>query len=314
MNLNAKTLTETQSRRNFLGTAAGLAAGGLAGSAESAGDGWIDAHVHVWTPDTEAYPLSPDFEKKAMKPASFQPKELFAYQEGTGVTRTVLIQMSFYQYDNRYMLDAMAEFPGRFGGVAIVNHEEAAVAAKMRELGGKGVRGFRLYAFPDRVKDWEASDGIASMWKTGGEEGLSMCCLTDPASLPVIHRMCAKYPDTRVVIDHFARVGMTGEIDRGELDQLLGLAKFENTFVKVSAYYALGKKAPPYTDLGPMFRQVRDAFGAERLMWGSDCPYQVQGDHTYEASIDLVKEGLDFLDEGEKTAILRTTAEKVFFG
>ena len=51
---------------------------------------------------------------------------------------------------------------------------------------------------------------------------------------------------------------MRGEVDQGELDRLLGLAKFANTYVKVSAYYALGKKAPPYTDLGPMFRQVRD--------------------------------------------------------
>ena len=140
-----------------------------------------------------------------------------------------------------------------------------------------------------------------------------MCCLTDPAALPVVHRMTENFPDTPVVVDHFARIGMRGTVDQAELDQLLALADFPNVHLKVSAYYALGKKAPPYTDLAPMFRQVRDAFGSERLMWGSDCPYQVQGDHSYEASLALVTEKLDFLSDAEKTDILRNTAETLFF-
>jgi len=301
-------------RRTFLGTAVGTA-GLAAGCSRESGPekNWIDAHVHVWTPDKQAYPISPNFSEKEMAPPSFLPSELFAEQEGTGVNRTVLVQMSFYQYDNQFMLHSMEKFPGRFGGIGIVNSEEKTVGDEMKRLAGKGVRGFRLYAFPDRVKDWGASEGIQTMWRTGGEEGLAMCCLTDPASLSVIHSMCKKYPDTNVVIDHFARIGMKGEVDQSNLDALLALAQFSNTYVKTSAYYALGKKLPPYHDLGPLFQQVRDAFGSERLMWGSDCPYQVQGEHSYEASLALVTEGLDFLSEAEKENILRNTAEKLFF-
>jgi predicted TIM-barrel fold metal-dependent hydrolase len=276
-------------------------------------EGLIDAHVHVWPADRERYPLAESFVGKKIEPEVFDPAILSGHQQGTGVTRTVLIQMSFYQYDNSYMLDVIKADPQRYRGVAIVDDSVPGVGTRMKELGGKGVRGFRLYAFPDRTKDWADSAGIQEMWKVGGEEGLAMCCLTDPASLPVIQTMCEKYPDTTVVIDHFARIGAKGTIDPDELGQLLALAAFKNVYVKTSAFYALGLKTPPYTDLAPMIRQLRDAYGSARLMWGSDCPYQVQGDHTYAASVALVQEKLDFLSTEEKRDIMKETAEKVFF-
>ena len=62
-----------------------------------------------------------------------------------------------------------------------------------------------------------------------------------------------------------------------------------------------------------MIRQLRDAYGAERLMWATDCPYQVQEGHTYGDSVALIRDRLDFLSEDEKASILRKTAEKVFF-
>ncbi len=62
-----------------------------------------------------------------------------------------------------------------------------------------------------------------------------------------------------------------------------------------------------------MIRQVVDAFGPDRLMWASDCPFQVQGDHTYEASIALIRDRIDFLSASDKQWMLRDTANKVFF-
>lgn len=290
----------------------GLALAGTLCKADDAETDWIDAHVHVWPEKTDRYPMSENFSGREKKPVSFTPEELFAQQKGTGVTRTVLIQMSFYEFDNRYMTDVMTAHPGRFGGVGIVDHTKEGVAGEMKRLKEKGVRGFRLYAFPDRVKDWQKSEGIQKMWKTGADENLSMCCLTDPDALPVVHEMCEAYPDTRVVIDHFARLGMRGEIEGEKVNRLLALADFPNTYVKTSAFYALGKKQPPYEDLIPLIQKVKGAFGAERLMWGSDCPYQVQPPHTYEASVDLMKK-LDFLSEEELEYMMRKTAEKLFF-
>ncbi len=84
--------------------------------------------------------------------------------------------------------------------------------------------------------------------------------------------------------------------------------------VKVSAFYALGKKKSPYVDLAPMMRRLLDAYGPKRLMWATDCPFQVQGDHTYAGSIELVRDRLDFLSAADRQWLLRKTAERVFFG
>jgi predicted TIM-barrel fold metal-dependent hydrolase len=62
-----------------------------------------------------------------------------------------------------------------------------------------------------------------------------------------------------------------------------------------------------------MIRRLLDAFGPQRLMWATDCPYQVQGGQTYEDSISLIRDRLDFLSDGDREWILRKTAERLFF-
>ena len=302
-------------RRQFIALtstgAAGLAAG-CSTPSKTNGD-WIDAHVHVWTPDVARYPLAEGFTPDRMVPASFTPEELFALSRPEGVRRIVLIQMSFYKFDNSYMLAMMRQYPGVFGGVAIVDESRADVTTHMKQLAGQGVRGFRLYASREKAAQWTGSAGMNAMWREGAESGLAMCCLADPAALPDIRRMCERYPETPVVIDHFARIGLKGAVDESQLEDLIALARFKNTHVKTSAFYALGKKKPPYTDLGPMIRKLRDAFGAERLMWATDCPYQSEDGHSYADSIALIRDRLDFLSDSDKRWILRGTAEKVFF-
>ncbi len=55
--------------------------------------------------------------------------------------------------------------------------------------------------------------------------------------------------------------------------------------VKLSAFYALGRKRAPYTDLAPLIQHLFEAFGPKRLMWASDSPFQVQDGHRYAPSI-----------------------------
>ena len=301
------------SRRQFLtlGTGA-LASLSLGHTAVANSPEWIDAHVHVWTPDTAHYPLAKGHDKKGLR-ASFTPEQLFAECRPHGVARIVLIQMSFYQFDNRYMLDMMEQHTGAFGGVAIIDETAPHLAQRMRTLNKRGVRGFRVYANAANAALWEKSADMNAMWHEAAANRQSICCLTDPEALPALSRLCQKHPDTSVVIDHFARIGMRGGVDQKQLDSLLGFAAFKQTNVKTSAFYALGKKKAPYLDLGPMIRQLRDAFGAERLMWASDCPFQVESGHTYQDSIALIRDRLPFLSPSEKDWMLRKTAEKVFF-
>ncbi len=276
------------------------------------GKSLIDAHVHTWTPDTKRYPLSAGFTGQDMRPASFTPAELLSHAKPAGVQRIVLIQMSYYGYDNSYMLRVMHDYKGVFSGVAIVD-EHNQPCQHMKELAGQGVRGFRIQPAGRQPDVWLSSDSMRAMWKCGADEGLAMCHLINPEFLPSVEQMCRRFPDTPVVIDHFARIGIDGVIRQHDLDNLRRLARYKNVSVKVSAYYALGKKQPPYDDLGPMIRQLLDTFGPERLMWASDCPFQIQGTHSYAASIDLIRTGLDFLTAADREWLLKKTAERIFF-
>lgn len=318
----------TLTRRDVLRTAAGSLAAAAVGIESSSAQqsqaatdakladpktGAIDAHVHVWTPDTERYPLAPGFRRDEMKPPSFTPEQLFEHARPCGVARIVLIQMSFYGFNNAYMLDSMRRYPGVFSGVAVIDDSATAPQDEMRRLAKLGVRGFRIYPRNKPADRWLDGPGMQAMWKCGGEAGLAMCNLVNLDALPAIARMGEKYPDTPIVIDHFARIGVSGEIRKPELDQLCALAKNPRAYVKISAFYALGKKQAPYTDLIPMIRRLLDAYSPERLMWATDCPYQVQEGHNYADSIALVRDRLDFLSDGDREWLLRKTAEKVFF-
>jgi len=276
-------------------------------------DGFVDAHVHVWTPDLARYPLASGLTADGMKPPSFTPEELLGHARPSGVERIVLIQMSFYRFNNAYMLDTIRRFPGVFSGVGIVDETAPDVADRMRELSRQGVRGFRINPGSRPVEEWIGSPGMETMWRTADKLGLAICPLINPAALPSLDRTCERHPGTTVVIDHFARVGIDGTIRDSDLDALCRLARFPRVHVKVSAFYALGRKAAPYLDLAPMIRRVLDAYGPERLMWGSDCPFQVQGNHAYGPSVELIRDRLDFLSAGDRRSLLRGTAERVFF-
>ena len=90
------------------------------------------------------------------------------------------------------------------------------------------------------------------------------------------------------------------------------MAQHSHVKVKVSAFYALGEKKPPHLDLAPLILRLYDAFGPRRLMWASDCPFQVESE-TYVDSVSLIASRLKFLSGEDKEWILRRTAEETFF-
>ena len=61
-----------------------------------------------------------------------------------------------------------------------------------------------------------------------------------------------------------------------------------------------------------MIRRMHAAFGADRLMWGSDCPFAVVGE-TYRDSLALVRDGCTWLSRRDRHWLLKRTAEKIFF-
>jgi predicted TIM-barrel fold metal-dependent hydrolase len=287
---------------------------------------FIDAHVHVWTDDISHYPLAAGWKKEDMHPRRFTPKDLFVHAKAAGVDRVNLIQMSYYYprdlsrktvngFDNRYMLDMIALHPDTFVGTAVIDPHADAPDKLMTELAKKKVRAFRIHPSLSKQppEKWLQPAGYEKMFAAGAKNNQAMSCLIDPDALPELDRTCKKYPETPVIIDHLCRIGVSGTIADKDVDALCAMAKHERVLVKVGAFYALGKKKAPYTDLGPLIKRVVKAFGAKRCMWESDCPFQVSDGHKYQDSIDLVRKRLDFLTEADREWLSWRTAEAFFF-
>lgn len=276
---------------------------------------YIDAHVHVWTPDTAHYPLAAGYKREDMNPRSFTPEDLFKHSRPAGVDRINLIQMSFYGFDNSYMLDMMALHKDTFAGTAVIDPHAKNPDRQMVELAKRRVRAFRIHPQLSKLPParWLEPPGYAAMFAAGAKHNLAMSCLIDPNALPELDRMCKRYPDTPVIIDHLCRIGVDGTIRDADVKALCAMAAHKRVMVKVGAFYALGKKQAPYTDLGPMIQAVVKAFTPRRCMWETDCPFQVQNRHTYRDSIDLIRTRLAFLTNEDRDWLLRRTAAEFFF-
>lgn len=297
--------------------------------------GFIDAHAHIWTDDTGHYPLGSGWKKEDMHPGRFTPADLLEHMKTAGVDRVNLIQMSYYGpapgakvdtsrdnrstgivngFDNSYMLDMMALHKDVFVGTAVIDPHASGVAELMGDMAKKRVRAFRIYPklSKEPIERWLEAPGYATMFASAARHNQAISCLINPDALPEIDRMCRKYPTTPVIIDHIARIGVDGTIREKDVASLCALAQHPRVLVKIGAFYALGKKAPPYTDLAPTIEKVLKAYGVRRCMWESDCPFQIV-DHEYLNSFNLVRKRLPFLSEDDKDWLLRRTAEEFFF-
>jgi len=278
---------------------------------------WIDAHSHIWPAETDRFPLAAGQTRKDLDPPSFTDDELMKIAMPEGVGRVVLIQHSVYHlWDNSYLLDAAKRHPKRFRVQGMVDDHAADPGAAMKKLLPLGATAFRITPFVRKKEEqakWLDTPGMKEMWETAAKTRQAMCLLINPSDLANTDAMCEKNPDTPVVIDHFARIGADGEIRDADVKALAKLARHKHTHVKISAFYALGKKKPPHDELAPMVRRLLDAFGPKRLMWASDSPYQLQGGNTYKASIAFVRDRLDFLSKTDREWLLAKTAESVYF-
>ena len=271
--------------------------------------GYIDAHSHIWTTDLKRFPLAPGQTAEDLPPRSFTDDDLIKLGLTENVTRHVLISHGLYHgYNNDYYTHAVAKHPGVFAVVGALNPALGQILERMRANRKLGISGYRIK--PNGDANWLKTDAMQTMWKTGASNRIAMCPLIDPQYIAGLDPMCEQFPDTTVVIDHCARIDTQHDT---ELDHLCALSKHPNVYVKISAFYAFGTKHPPYLKQIPKIKRLYETYGPRRLMWASDCPYQLENGNTYSDSIALVRDRLNFMNANDKDWILRRTAEKVFF-
>ena len=314
---------DTMTRRNWMTSVAGAGLLGAVAPLKSYSatskplTEIVDAHVHIWTSDTEKYPLSDGFTKQDLWYPSFSAEEVVEHGQTAGVTRFNLIQMTWYGLDHRYILDVIANDPKHFVGTGIVPAlTDVALASPdrtMLALAERGVYAFRIRGRSGVTRRWMDFSGYDKMFAAGAKHNLALSFLMGPSDLPEVSRMCSKFPETPVILDHYSGVGGRNRFREDDIKRLCRMARHKRVMLKLGAYYALGKAKPPYLDMLPLIRRVVDAFGPQRCMWESDAPKQAKDGHTFEAAVAIIQDHADFLSAADKQQILVKTAEDFFF-
>jgi L-fuconolactonase len=264
----------------------------------------IDSHVHVWK-HTKEFPFAPganppDFDISA--------EDLLQLMEANGVSCTVLIQVIHYRWDNRYLLDVLRRYPGRFQGVCRVNPEDPAAPDHLSELTEAGCRGVRLSPDTTAKGDWIRGPLMRHLWHRCAELKVPMTLLLPASRLPDAAVWIDRNPDLKVVIDHMADVP-AGDVEH--LNLLLTMARYPQVYVKISHMWSLSHQSFPYPDVMNQIVRMRDAFGTNRLMWGTDWPI-LRSELSYSRRVSLYRDHLGWLSTPEREDILYRTVQRVW--
>lgn len=239
----------------------------------------IDSHAHVfhralafsagrrYTPDYDA-PLD----------------RYLGELDRAGITYGVLVQPSFLGTDNSYLMQCLAAANRRLRGVAVV--DPAISADELHAMGRDGIVGIRLNLVGQSLPDLKAPDW-QPLLTTVRELGWQVELQRPAIDLP---RLATHLLDRgiTVVLDHFALPDPVLGIADPAYAEVLKLGASGRVWVKLSGAYRNGPGGAAFARLA--YPLLRDAFGRERLMWGSDWP------HTQFETVQDYAGNRDFLD------------------
>lgn len=265
----------------------------------------IDPHVHVWINDPH-YPWAKETSDPPTEDAT--PSMLLDLMKANRVARTVLVQFIGYRWDNRYALDCMKRHGTNFMAVCRVNPSDPAAPDHLVELTKQGFRGVRLSPSGDASGNWIKEDLMPPLWRRAESLKIPMQILAPITRMPDLTALIEKCPDLDVVIDHMADC----PIDQPHaLEKLIALARFPRVFVKISHMWSISREPYPWLDAQEYAKRLYEAFGPQRLMWGTDWPVCKKWT-TYEKTLSLVRDDMKFLNEEDKSWILSKTVERLW--
>jgi predicted TIM-barrel fold metal-dependent hydrolase len=164
--------------------------------------------------------------------------------------------------------------------------------------------------------DWLDAKSSDALWEKAEQLGAIFNFFIAAEQLPKLEARLKRFPRVKVVIDHLARVDLGGTNAEAETKKLLALARYPNVHVKVSELMILSpSKKYPYRDTFPLVRAVYEAFGADRLLWGTGFPgaTRAQADRpALEDELALIRKEIPFFSAEDRSKILGANAAKLW--
>ncbi|MDM0075850.1 amidohydrolase family protein [Variovorax sp. J2P1-59] len=253
----------------------------------------VDAQVHPW-----AQGESTGHHRRDPITSAVLQKEM----EAAGVDRVVLVPPLWDPHGNVYALEMARQLPDKFTVMGLLDAARPDAAQQLRHWRDQaGMRGVRfLLNTPDRIQPW--ADGLLDpLWPIAEETGLVVAMLA-PGHLQIARQVAQAYPRLKLIVDHLGVPrGAVGATAFKHLPELLELAQFPNVRVKAVGVGDYAMDPYPFKSLEAPLRQVFDAFGADRVIWGSDLS---RLHHSYAQCVAHFREHLPYLGEADLARVM----------
>jgi L-fuconolactonase len=253
-----------------------------------------DAQVHIWTAGTP-----PPHHRQSPYGAA----DLLADMDAAGVDRVVLVPPAWDPNGNAPSLAAAVAHPDRFavmGGLDLTSPGAPGTLADWTSQ--PGMFGVRL-AFNTPVQRSRLIDrSVDWFWAAAEAQGLPVAILA-PGLLPLIAEVAFRHPGLRLLVDHLAIPrGARGPAAFEHLPELLAIARYPNVTVKAAGLPAYAvDDAFPWPSLDAPLHRVFDAFGPDRIFWGTDLTRMKVG---YRECVEMMTEGLPWLAGADLEAVM----------
>ena len=277
--------------------------------------GIVDAHHHLWVRARHPQPWIDPVTMAAIH-ADFEPVDLAPLAQAAGVTATVVVQSIASEAETADLLGVAAKDALVRGVVGWVDLTAADVADRIGRLqatrGGERLVGIRHLvqgetdpAYLDRP---DVRRGIAAV----GAAGLVFDLLVREHQLPMATRLACDMPEVSFVLDHLGKPTLGGPEMTDWARHLRALAASSNTTAKLSGLVTEVRR-PQWTpsDLRPAVEHALDAFGPDRLMFGSDWPVCLLAS-SYLRWVEALTELLGGHDRADQALVWGDTARRVY--
>lgn len=247
----------------------------------------IEWNAHIFSADTARYPFHPNacYRPDASSLRDDPLEEYIKRMDAEGIDRAVLVHPEPYGDDHRLVPDCLAKAPERFRMTSLFFPRDPDAPKKLKDLAEAepGMVATRFHAYhASSLKLDTASEGkerqyldrftdanVIALWDMAASLGLIMELHIGPRFAREVSAVIADYPETIVLIDHLAE---PQEGTGPQFADVLDLGRFDNVYMKFSGLGHISDDAPLYEAVKPFTRWVIEAFGPDRMVWGSGNP------------------------------------------
>lgn len=279
----------------------------------------IDSQIHLWESHRPDRPWpaeqigKPSFVTmpgaRPHRPEPLGADEAIAMMNKTGIDRAVIVPPSPVGDSNDTALEAVIRYPDRFAVMGRFNPEADAARERLETwLDQPGMLGIRMTFFKPHWARWLEPGVIDWYWSALERLNIPLMALAF-GRIKQIGALAERHPGLTVIIDHMGRQSALRDDEAfADLDEMLALAKLPNVAIKASSLPCYTNDPYPFPKLTPYLKRTFDAFGPDRMMWGSDI---TRLPCSYRECLDHFAQELPFLSDDDRTRVLGGTAAKL---